>query len=88
MITRDEAVRIATEVIGFSSDDADHGWDLAEFDEGWLINEHGADDYRGGASQVIERESGRIMRFPSSVPPSRILGEYGKILRRGRPETR
>lgn len=86
MITHEEAERIAAAAIGFSSDDAAHGWDLEEFDEGWLINEHEADDFRGGASRVIERDSGRVMRFPSSVPPSRILGEYGKILGRGRPE--
>jgi hypothetical protein len=88
MITRDEAERIATQVTGSPSDDAEHGWALEEFDEGWLINEREADDYRGGASRVIERESGRVMRFPSSVPPSRILDEYGKILGRGRPEAR
>jgi hypothetical protein len=88
MITRDEAERIAAELIGFPAGDAAHGWVLEEFDEGWLINEHQADDYRGGASRVIERESGRIMRFPSSIPPTRILGEYGKVLGRGRAEVR
>jgi hypothetical protein len=88
MITRDEAERIAAEVIGFPSDDAAHGWDLEEFDEGCLINDRESDDYRGGASRVIERDSGKVMRFPSSVPPTRILGEYGKILGRGRPEAR
>jgi hypothetical protein len=86
MITRDEAERIAAEVVGLPSDDAEHGWDLEEFDQGWLINEHGWDDYRGGATRVIERGSGRVMRFPSSVPPASILEEYGEILRRGRPE--
>jgi hypothetical protein len=88
MITRDEAERIAAEVVGFPSGDAGRGWNLEEFDEGWLINEHGADDHYGAASRVIERESGRVMRFPSSVPPSRILEEYGQILGRGRPEAR
>jgi hypothetical protein len=86
MITRDEAERIAAQVIGLPANDAEHGWDLDEFDKGWIIIEHGWDDYRGGETRVIERESGRVMRFPSFLPPDLIVRDYVQALPDGRPE--
>lgn len=86
MITRDEAERIAAQVVGLPADDAEHGWDLEEFGEGWIINEHGWDDYMGTATRVIEREAGRVMRFPSFVPPDLITADYAEALQDGRPE--
>jgi hypothetical protein len=86
MITRDEAERIAARVVGLPADDAERGWDLEEFDNGWIINEHGWEDYRGGATRVIEREAGRVMRFPSFVPPDLITADYAEALQDGRLE--
>jgi hypothetical protein len=86
MITRDEAERIAALVVGLPADDAEHGWGLDEFDKGWIIIERGWEDYRGGATRVIERESGRVMRFPSFVPPDLIAADYAEALQDGRPE--
>jgi hypothetical protein len=86
LITCEQAKRIAEDVVGARSDDPEQGWELEEFNEGWLILEHGHIGRRGGASRVIERESGRVMRFGSAIPPDRILEEYEEILQYGRPQ--
>jgi len=86
LITREEAERIAKEVVDAPSDDPERGWELEEFNEGWLILERGQIGRRGGASRVIERESGRVMRFGSAIPPDRILEEYAEVLQYGRPQ--
>jgi hypothetical protein len=85
MITAEQAERIAGQVTGGQQD---AGWELEEFDAGWLIRENSADGEprRGAAVRVIERESGRVMRFPSSVPPRRILTEYAQVVERGQAE--
>jgi hypothetical protein len=89
MITQEQAERIAGEIVGQAYGSGDHSWELVEFDAGWLIRESSASDssMRGGALRVIERESGRVMRFPSSVPPSRIMSEYEHVVERGRVES-
>ena len=38
------------------------------------------------AGHVVERESGRVMRFPSYVPPDRILEEYDEVVADDFPE--
>jgi hypothetical protein len=88
MITQEQAEHIAGEITGHPRDGGDGGWELVEFDAGWLIRESSASDasLRGGALRVIERESGRVMRFPSSVPPGRILTQYAQVVERGRAE--
>jgi hypothetical protein len=43
-------------------------------------------DLQGAASYVIERASGRVMSFPSYVPPDRILEEYDQVVADGIPE--
>jgi hypothetical protein len=88
MITQEQAERIADEIAGQAHESGDQGWELVEFDAGWLIREGSASDasLRGGALRVIERESGRVLRFPSSVPPGRILTEYAQVVDRGRVE--
>jgi hypothetical protein len=86
LITREAAERIAKEVVGARSDNPVQGWDLEEFKEGWLILEHSQIGHLGAASRVVERESGRVMRFGSAIPPRRILEEYEEILPYGRPQ--
>jgi hypothetical protein len=88
MITQQQAERIAGEITGRAQDSGDRGWDLVEFDAGWLIRTSSLSDrsLRGAAVRVIERESGRVMRFPSSVPPDRILTEYAQVVEQGRAE--
>jgi hypothetical protein len=88
MITHDQAERIAAEMTGAPADDPGQGWELKEFSAGWLVIEHAKQGRRGGAGRVIERESGRVMRFPSFVPPARIMTEYEAILEHGRPDER
>jgi hypothetical protein len=88
VITREQAERIAADILGAAPGDADRGWELQEFESGWLIREAAAGDasYRGAATRVVERSSGRVMRFPSSVPPGRILEDYDRVAPRGRIE--
>jgi hypothetical protein len=88
LITRDEARRIAAEVVGAPADDVDRGWALKEFDAGWLIVEVAQIGYRGGSTRVIERDSGRVMRFPSNVPPSYIIERYDEVVHDARPQDR
>jgi hypothetical protein len=84
VITQDQAAAIAFHVCGAPPNDPRRGWDLAEFDAGWLITER-ARTGRGGATRVIERESGRVMSFPASVPPSRITADYQAVQAEGTP---
>jgi hypothetical protein len=84
MITKAEAERIATELLGPATAGDGRGWRLVEFDAGWLIWRDSMDNNdgsrRGGGVRVVERESGRVMRFPSAVSVDRILAEYDKVV--------
>jgi hypothetical protein len=84
LITQEQAAAIAFHVCGAPPGDPRRGWDLTEFDAGWLITGRGKAARDGGA-RVIERDSGRVVSFPSSVPPSRILADYDKVMKDGTP---
>jgi hypothetical protein len=84
MITQDQAAAIAFHVCGAPPNDPRRGWDLTEFDAGWLITDRARPGRPGGA-RVIERESGRVMSFPASVPASRIMADYNAVLKDGSP---
>ena len=86
MINRDQAEHIAAELVGAPASDPDKGWTLEEFDAGWLIVKHASRNLRGAAFHVVERASGRVMRFPSYIPPDRILEEYDQVVNDGFPE--
>ena len=85
MITQDQAAAIAFHVCGAPPNDPKRGWDLTEFDAGWLITERAAAGRRDGSTRVIERDSGRVMSFPFSVPPSRITADYRAVQVDGTP---
>ena len=84
MITTDEAHRIATEVIGPPTAADGHGWHLEEFDAGWLVREDwmGEESVRGGSFCVVDRATGRVLSFPSSISPTRITTEYHQVVDR------
>lgn len=86
MITREQAEAIAAGVCGAPAGDADRGWELTEFDAGWLISENAGVGRRGGATRVIERGTGVVMRFPSGIPPTLILEEYAQVRDDGHPQ--
>lgn len=88
MITRDQAERIAAELAGAPAGDPGQGWELQEFSAGWLVIDHSNQGRRGGPGRVIERETGRVMRFPSFVPPARIIAEYDAVREHGHPDER
>jgi hypothetical protein len=85
MISEKDAERIAMGALGRPPDDADRPWRLTQFDHGWLIVDvqPPSEPSRGGTSRVIERETGRLLRFPSSVSRHRIMQEYPKVRGRG-----
>jgi hypothetical protein len=85
LITQDQAAAIAFHACGAPPNDPRRGWDLTEFDAGWLITERARPGRPPGATRVIERESGRVMSFPSSVPESRIMADYQQVLKDGTP---
>jgi hypothetical protein len=86
MISSDQAEQIAAQLVGAPASDPDNGWELEEFDAGWLIRRKATMNIRGAASYVVERESGRVMRFASYIPPGRILEEYDQVVARGFPQ--
>jgi hypothetical protein len=86
VITQDQAAAIAFHTCGAPPNDPKRGWDLTEFDGGWLITERGKPGRTAAAvTRVIERESGRVMTFPASVPPSRIMADYQAVRADGTP---
>jgi hypothetical protein len=82
MITSDEAERIATEVIGPATAGDGQGWHLEEFDSGWFIREDWMSEksVRGGSFCVVERATGRVLAFPSSISPTRIMTELLPVI--------
>lgn len=85
MITQEQAAAVAFHVCGAPPNDPKRGWDLTEFDAGWLITPRAKAARGDGATRVIERDSGRVMSFPASVPPSRIMADYQAVLKDGTP---
>jgi hypothetical protein len=85
VITQDQAAAIAFHICGAPPGDPRRGWDLTEFDAGWLITERARTGRRDGSTRVIERESGRVMSFPASVPPSLITADYQAVRAEGTP---
>jgi hypothetical protein len=86
LITRAQAEAIADGVCGAPAEDAERGWELKEFDAGWLISENAGVGRRGGATRVIERDTGPVMRFPSGIPPTLITEEYAQVREDGHPQ--
>ena len=86
LITREQAEAIAAGLCGAPAEDAERGWELKEFDAGWLVSEHAGAGRRGGATRVIERDTGLVMRFPSGIPPTLILEEYAQVRDDGHPQ--
>lgn len=81
----DRATAIATlqEVIGCPPDDPTHPWTLREFEHGWLARVGPFEGYKGQSSLVLE-PSGRVLSFPSAVPPERIRNEFEAVQRWGK----
>jgi hypothetical protein len=90
VINSDDALRIATGVIGPPGAADGQGWHLEEFDSGWLVREDWMNDgpVRGGSFCVVERATGRVLAFPSSISPARITAEYDTVVDRASPVSR
>jgi hypothetical protein len=77
-----DACALATAAMKRPHDDPGSPWDLVEFPEGWLVRE--ASKGIGAATLVIERASGRVLQFPSAVPPGRIMRDFPKVAGKAR----
>lgn len=92
MISEKDAERIAIGILGRQPDDEIRPWGLREFEHGWLIVnlKPPAEPMRGGSTRAIERGTGQLISFPSSVSQQQILEEYPEVRRWGhevRPST-
>jgi hypothetical protein len=87
MITRERAEDIARRIVGAEPDDDIKGWELMEFDVGWVIRETADSSFRSTSMRVVERATGRVIRFPASVAPIRIFRDYSNVVSRGYVET-
>jgi hypothetical protein len=91
MIDSTEAERIATEIMGPASAPGGRGWRLIEFDAGWVIRSaklDGPEIWFGGGHRVVERASGRVVRFGSLVALDSILKDYDRVVDEGLVEDR
>jgi len=88
VIDEQRAREIAAALLGRPADDPQQPWSLREFAQGWLIDTtaHLTEEYAGAAAYVVEKNTGRVMCFPSFVPTPRILRDYDAIVDRGYPE--
>jgi hypothetical protein len=89
MITRQQAESIAAQILRRPADAPGRSWSLLEFDEGWLVDEEPppGEEIFGEASRVIERAGGRVLLFPSGVPPRRIMDDYAAVRDEGLVQT-
>ena len=86
MITQQDAEVIAAHYLGRPPEDGSQPWHLREFEHGWLIVKPappGQERWRGGSNQVIERESGRLLQFPSAISRQSIVEDYPGVKRWG-----
>jgi hypothetical protein len=90
VITEPQAEAIATRLLGRPPDDPDRPWGLEEFAHGWLIREDPASGelFVGPESLVVERETGRVRRFPASVSAERISTAYPAVRDQGDEDRR
>jgi hypothetical protein len=87
VITAEEAALRAELILEYPADDPEHGWELDEFPQGWLINWRGWQGHPGQFSFVIERETG-LARYFITVMPQQIIDEYEAVRERGHPDDR
>jgi hypothetical protein len=85
VITAEEAALRAEFILEYPADHPEHGWELDEFPQGWLINWRGWQGHPGQFSVVIERETG-LARYFITVMPQRIVNEYEAVRERGHPD--
>lgn len=81
MLNQEEAASLAELMLRVPADHPEHPWELQEFAEGWLIWRHGRECCGGGRYTVIERDTARIMRFPSWTNPTQITGNYAQTVK-------
>jgi hypothetical protein len=87
VITAEEAALRAELILEYPADHPEHGWELDEFPQGWLINRRGWQGHPGQFSVVIERETG-LARYFLTVMPQRIVNEYEAVRERGHLDDR
>jgi hypothetical protein len=56
-------------------------FELEEFPEGWRVVRTHPDDTRGAGTFAVERASGDLLAFSSSVPPLRVAQAFEQVRR-------
>ena len=83
MLSKQEAEELVSKFLGEQEVNNNLSWKLLNFEAGWLVLQEEGDRQRGAGTLVVERESGRLLLFPSSVPVDRITSQYSVVAHRG-----
>jgi hypothetical protein len=54
-------------------------FELDEFPEGWQVIQPIPEGYRGATTLAVERSTGTLLEFPSSIPPDRVSEEFAEV---------
>ena len=58
------------------------GFEAVEFDGGWLVTPRSNDTgrpLRGATNYVVDKADHSVRRFPSSIPPRRLVSGYSAL---------
>jgi hypothetical protein len=82
MIDEERALSVISAILQRANNDPERPWTLVEFPQGWLVREGREEDRGsiGGVVRVVEKDSGRVLRFPSRVPTGRIIADYTSVV--------
>lgn len=77
MISQPDATRRAREFMMRHGAPEDVSFTVRSFDEGWLLMPRASGPPRfGGIRLVVDRETGEVVSYPTSVPPELTISEY------------
>jgi hypothetical protein len=71
-------------VLGVMEGSLGEAWHLDEFPAGWLVVRDDAQGAMGATTIAVEHETGRVLSFPSSVPPRMITMQWDRVKGRGK----
>jgi hypothetical protein len=77
----DEARALVALATGANLDGA---WHLAEFPAGWTVVRDQSEGLMGAATIAVEKATGLVLSFPSSVPPLMVRTQWERVRSRGK----
>jgi len=76
----EDASKIVGNYLGAMNGDSSTEWHLEEFDGGWIVVRDGsAVAMMGEPRLVVERATGSLKWFPSSVPPALVRSQWQRV---------